>query len=154
MSPSYPIERRSKDSAFFWETQHLEPIICDWETKLLWCRQYCKSFSVHFASGLAKMMISSYLRIMEQDLLKKEVERLMGRKLIEARDFEQLSNQIFLHTRDRLSPTTLKRLWGYLRHEEVQTRQHTLDVLARFVGYKNYEAFCRIKGTGFWFYPQ
>ena len=87
-------------------------------------------------------MISSYLRIMEQDLLKKEVERLMGRKLIEARDFEQQSNQIFLHTRDRLSPTTLKRLWGYLRHEEVQTRQHTLDVLARFVGYKNYESFC------------
>ncbi len=25
--------------------------------------------------------------------------------------------------------------------KEVQTRQHTLDVLARFVGYKNYEAF-------------
>ena len=79
---------------------------------------------------------------MKQNLLKREVERMVGRQLTEARDFEQLSHLLLSHTRERLSPTTLKRLWGYLKNEEVQTRPHTLDVLARFVGYKNYEDFC------------
>jgi len=79
---------------------------------------------------------------MKQNLLKQEVERTIGRQLTEARDFEQLSQLLFSHTRERLSPTTLKRFWGYLRNETVQTRPHTLDVLARFVGYKNYEDFC------------
>ena len=79
---------------------------------------------------------------MKQNLLKQEVERAFGRKLTEARDFEQLSHLLLSHTRERLSPTTLKRFWGYLKNEEVQTRPHTLDVLARFVGYKDYEDFC------------
>ena len=73
---------------------------------------------------------------MKLNLLKLEVERTFGRKLKEARDFEELSHLLLSHTRERLSPTTLKRFWGYLKNEEVQTRPHTLDVLARFVGAK------------------
>ena len=79
---------------------------------------------------------------MKQILLKREVERTFDRQLTEARDFEQLSHLLLSHTHERLSPTTLKRFWGYLKNEEVQTRPHTLDVLARFVGYKDYEDFC------------
>lgn len=79
---------------------------------------------------------------MKQDLLKQEVERTFGRKLKEARDFEELSHLLLSHTRERLSPTTLKRFWGYLKNEKVQIRPHTLDVLARFVGYKDFEDFC------------
>ena len=79
---------------------------------------------------------------MKKAILKQEVERTFGRQLTETRDFEQLSHLLLSHTRERLSPTTLKRLWGYLKNEEVQTRPHTLDVLARFVGYKGYEDFC------------
>lgn len=79
---------------------------------------------------------------MKETILKQEVERTFGRQLTEARDFEQLSHLLLSHTRERLSPTTLKRFWGYLKNEEVQTRLHTLDVLARFVGYKGYEDFC------------
>ena len=79
---------------------------------------------------------------MLQELLKKEVERIMGRQLREARDFEELSAILLKGTRERLSPTTLKRLWGYLPHEEVQTRRHTLDVLARLTGFHDYEDFC------------
>ena len=79
---------------------------------------------------------------MKQDLLKQEVERTFGHQLKEARDFEELSHLLLSHTRERLSPTTLKRFWGYLKNEEVQTRPHTLDVMARFVGYKDYEDFC------------
>ena len=79
---------------------------------------------------------------MKKAILKQEVERTFGRQLTETRDFEQLSHLLLSHTRERLSPTTLKRFWGYLKNEEVQTRLHTLDVLARFVGYKGYEDFC------------
>ena len=79
---------------------------------------------------------------MKQNLLKQEVERIFGHQLTEARDFEQLSHLLLSHTRERLSPTTLKRLWGYLKNEEVETRPHTLNVLAQFVSYKNYEDFC------------
>lgn len=79
---------------------------------------------------------------MKKAILKQEVERTFGRQLTETRDFEQLIHLLLSHTRERLSPTTLKRFWGYLKNEEVQTRPHTLDVLARFVGYKGYEDFC------------
>ena len=79
---------------------------------------------------------------MKKEELKQEVERVVGHELREARDFETLSHLILKGTRERLSPTTLKRLWGYLRNEEVMTRQHTLDVLARFAGYRCYEDFC------------
>lgn len=70
---------------------------------------------------------------MKQNLLKQKIERAFGRRLKEARDFEQLSHLLLSQTCERLSPTTLKRFWGYLKNEEVQTRLYTLDVLARFV---------------------
>lgn len=79
---------------------------------------------------------------MKQEELKREVERVVGRELREARDFETLSQLLLIRTRERLSPTTLKRLWGYLKNEEVQTRRHTLDVLSRFTGYRSYDDFC------------
>ena len=79
---------------------------------------------------------------MKQEELKRDVERVVGHELRQARDFEELSECILKGTRERLSPTTLKRLWGYLKREEVQTRPHTLDVLARFVGFKSYADFC------------
>ena len=79
---------------------------------------------------------------MKKNSLKQEVERTFGHSLTVAHDFERLSHLLLTHTRERLSPTTLKRFWGYLKNEEVQTRPHTLDVLARFVGYKNYSDFC------------
>ena len=79
---------------------------------------------------------------MKQEELKREVERVVGHELQEARDFEELSRLLLKSTRERLSPTTLKRLWGYLKNEEVLTRRHTLDVLSRFAGYRCYEDFC------------
>ena len=54
---------------------------------------------------------------MEQELLMQEVERVRGCRLTEAGDFERLAHLLLLHTRERLSPTTLKRLWGYLSRE-------------------------------------
>lgn len=82
---------------------------------------------------------------MLHDILKQNVERTAGFKMQKSYNFEQLSSSIWEKTKERLSPTTLKRFWGYLRNEKVETRQHTLDVLAKYVGYRNYNAFCERK---------
>ena len=83
---------------------------------------------------------------MKHELLKQEVERTIGRRLLVAHDYEELSALVFRHTKENLSPTTLKRLWGYLSNEKVATRRHTLDVLARFIGYRGYDDFCSHAG--------
>lgn len=71
-----------------------------------------------------------------------EVERVIGRKMKTPKDFLLLEENVQERTGERLSPTTLKRLWGYLRAENVVPRALTLDVLSRYVGYADYEAFC------------
>lgn len=73
--------------------------------------------------------------------MRSEVERMMGRELKTSSDFAELSDRIYQRTRERLSPTTLKRLWGYL-DEPVTPRLFTLTVLSRFLGFTDYDAFC------------
>ena len=68
-----------------------------------------------------------------------EIEKVCQRPMQGPRDFEWLSSQLE-RMGERLSPTTLKRCWGYLP-KEVRTRPHTLDVLAQFLGYHNFEHF-------------
>ena len=79
---------------------------------------------------------------MKQELLKKEVERVARHDLRSSNDFDQLCEQIYERTREQVSSTTLKRLWGYLRNEQVQARQRTLNTLSRYVGYRDYSHFC------------
>ena len=109
--------------------------------KILPPRESYKSFSVLLQNFFAEWEKLRIFAAMKQKELKREVERVLGHEVKNARDFEQLSDLLLSHTRERLSPTTLKRLWGYLKNENVQTRPHTYDVLARFVGYRNYEDF-------------
>ena len=78
---------------------------------------------------------------MEQELLKQKVGQKAGFSPETSRDFNDLSQLIQEATGEYLSPTTLKRIWGYLENEQVQTRRHTHDVLARYVGFTNYRAF-------------
>ena len=40
-----------------------------------------------------------------------------------------------------VSSTTLKRLWGYLA-DDVEPRPATLGILARFLGYRDWEDYC------------
>ena len=82
---------------------------------------------------------------MDATMLIKEIENAVGRKMKTPRDFDRLSGMIFERTRERLSPTTLKRLFGYL-DEGVSPRRFTLDVLSRFLGYKDYAGF--LAGSG------
>jgi hypothetical protein len=71
-----------------------------------------------------------------------DIETSLHCKMKTPRDFDFLRLSIYARLHEIISATTLKRFWGYLKNEEVQTRPHTLDVLARFVGYKDFEDFC------------
>ena len=76
----------------------------------------------------------------KQQSLIEAVERAVGRKMTSPRDFEYLSTCLANRLNEGLSVSTLKRLWNYVPNRFAPTR-HTLDVLARFVGYDGWEQF-------------
>lgn len=76
---------------------------------------------------------------MQYEILCREVEQCLHRQLKTRGDFEYLSEQIQNKTNESLSSNTLMRLWGY--RPSVSTRQSTLDILARFIGYNDYTEF-------------
>ena len=77
--------------------------------------------------------------------LKECIENIIGYKLRTPRDFDALAICIFDNTKQMLSPTTIKRFWGYLvEKEEQRPRLNTLNILAQYVGYPDYDTFCKL----------
>ena len=74
--------------------------------------------------------------------LRELIEGVIERKMKTPKDFEYLSECIFGKFHEKISPTTLKRLWGYLS-ESTTPRNSTLDILSMFVGYDNWKDFCK-----------
>lgn len=74
--------------------------------------------------------------------LRREVEKTAGIEARTPKQFEELVEKIYSRTGYLLSPTTLKRLWGYL-DEPVKPRIATLDILACFCGWADYSEFER-----------
>ena len=72
--------------------------------------------------------------------LKKKIEESLNRRMKTPTDFIYLSGAVFERTRETMSPTTLKRLWGYIDGAD-QTRNSTLEILSRFLGYTNWDDF-------------
>ena len=70
-----------------------------------------------------------------------EVEQKYGRRIATTTDFESLSVVIEHQIGEMLSSSTLKRLWGYVSLNPTP-RIATLDILSRYVGHKNFKAFC------------
>ncbi len=70
-----------------------------------------------------------------------EVEKKYGRRIATTTDFETLSVVIEQTIGELISSSTLKRLWGYVSLNPTP-RIATLDVLARFIGYKDFKGFC------------
>lgn len=70
-----------------------------------------------------------------------EVEKKYGRRIATTTDFELLSVVIDHTIGELISSSTLKRLWGYVRLNPTP-RIATLDILSRFVGHKDFKAFC------------
>jgi hypothetical protein len=76
--------------------------------------------------------------------LREMIEGVVERKMKTPKDFDFLSECIFEQFHETISPTTLKRFWGYLP-ESGSPRTSTLDILSSFVGYANWKDFCKKK---------
>lgn len=72
----------------------------------------------------------------------RRVEETYGKTVRTPLQFEALADDIVSRVKTRLSPTTLKRLWGYL-NEPMTPRRSTLDILAQYCGWRDYEDFLR-----------
>lgn len=80
--------------------------------------------------------------------LKESIENICGYKLRTPRDFDALATNIFENTKQMISPTTIKRFWGYLvEKEEQRPRINTLNILSQYVGYPDFETFCKLHST-------
>lgn len=73
-------------------------------------------------------------------LLRQLVEESADHRIETSNDFIFLSGEIRGRLNENLSVSTLKRLWGYV-DGYASVRQSTLDILARFVGFPNWETF-------------
>lgn len=56
------------------------------------------------------------------------------------KDFDFLSESIFEEIHTRISPSTLKRIWGYLQNDNTP-RSSSLNILANYVGYDDWDSF-------------
>ena len=79
--------------------------------------------------------------IPELNYLLAQVEKHYGRRVATSTDFEALSVFIEHETGELLSASTLKRLWGYVTSHPTP-RKDTLDILSRFIGYRDFRMFC------------
>ena len=70
----------------------------------------------------------------------RQIEAAVKQPMRTPKDFTYLRNLIFARLHEIVGESTLKRIWGYIK-EDVQTRRGTLDILARYLGYADYEAF-------------
>lgn len=72
--------------------------------------------------------------------LKQQIEESVGRKMKTSTDFIFLSGAIWERIHENLSTSTLKRLWGYIDGPD-KTRNSTLDILSRFLGFTDWDEF-------------
>lgn len=72
--------------------------------------------------------------------LRMDIEREVKRKIRTPYDFEFLAGVIWERLHENISPTTLKRLWGYIDGADT-TRRTTLCLLSQFLGYADWEAY-------------
>ena len=80
---------------------------------------------------------------MERQLIQmliRQVEQRTGGPLLTPKDFERLKTMLPQH--DQLSISTLKRIWAYVPNSHLP-REVTLSILARFVGFDDWNDFCR-----------
>ena len=72
--------------------------------------------------------------------LRLDIEKDISRRILTPYDFEFLAGSIWERLHENLSPTTLKRLWGYIDGADT-ARRTTLCLLAQFLGFKDWEAY-------------
>jgi hypothetical protein len=105
------------------------------------CPVFFAYFCIQIRKNLDKQMDSEHIAA-----LREAIEKAVDRRMQTPKDFDFLSESIFGKIGERVSPTTLKRLWGYLSEPTIP-RLSTLNILAQFVGYVGWTAFCE-EGKG------
>ena len=75
-------------------------------------------------------------------LLLEKIEEQLGRKMMTPKDFDFLAVQVFEKTRQSISVSTLKRVWGYVCSKGAAS-ETTLDLLSNFAGYASFFQFCQ-----------
>jgi hypothetical protein len=68
------------------------------------------------------------------------IEHATGRRLHTPKDFDQLSERVYARVGEMVSRNTLRRVWGKM-DEERTPHLSTLSILARYIGYADFEAF-------------
>jgi len=71
-------------------------------------------------------------------LIQEKVEDRFGRPIRYAKDCEILSVSIHAFTGEKISCSTVKRLFGLIECEN-EPRLYTLDIIAQYLGYINYD---------------
>jgi len=71
------------------------------------------------------------------NVIKNKIENKYGMPIRYSKDCEGLSNNIHKVCLERISTTTLKRLFGFAKSIE-QPRLFTLDVIAVYIGYTDW----------------
>ena len=80
-------------------------------------------------------------QIPETNYLMTLVEKKFRKSVKTSTDFYLLAQEIESETNENVSASTLKRMWGYVNKAPLP-RQTTLDVLAKYIGKKDYKTFC------------
>lgn len=79
--------------------------------------------------------------------LLRAIEQKTNLQMKQNHEFTELSDRIFDTLHERVSPSTLKRLWNYVNPLGVRPRTSTLNILARLLGFRSFEDFCRMGGV-------
>ena len=74
------------------------------------------------------------------DHLRSSIEEALHHKMCTPKDFEFLRERIYARLHVMISKTTLMRMWEYV-DEPVEPRKSTLDILAQFLGYQDWDSY-------------
>lgn len=75
------------------------------------------------------------------EYLMEAIGKMLGKKVQTSTDYHKLCMDIKFRTGQTIGDTTLKRIFGYV-NDSVEPRQHTLDILAQYIGYADWDSFC------------
>ena len=73
-------------------------------------------------------------------MIRGEVERIVGRKVLTASDCQYLSNDIYQQTKLRVSLNTLRRCFQLMK-SKYQPSSFTLNLLSKYCGFSSFEEF-------------
>ena len=83
-----------------------------------------------------------YLYENQLSILRNDIEQIFSRQVKTPSDFVALSEDIQQKTKQNISTSTLKRLWGYVKSKPSH-RIDTLNVLAIYLGYGSWQDYSR-----------